>query len=242
VNIQIFDTEETLNEAAAVIISGTVQTNPKAVLGLATGSTPIGIYKHLISIYQKGIVSFRHAMTFNLDEYAGLPPGHPESYYTFMRTYFFDHIDIVPGNIHIPKGNAPDLDAECVRYDKLMEAAGSFDLQLLGLGHNGHIGFNEPAHALIQQSHVVALREETRRANARFFASMDEVPKQAVTIGIGSILKAKVVLLVAKGEDKADIVRRALRGPITTDCPASLLQTHPRLVVMLDRAAGRFME
>jgi glucosamine-6-phosphate deaminase len=139
---------------------------------------------------------------------------------------------------NIPDGNASDLEAECRRYDERIEAAGQLDLQLLGLGHNGHIGFNEPAHALIKGTHVVNLAEETRKANARFFPSLEDVPRQALTMGVGTILKAKTILLVVKGSDKADIVRRALQGPITTDCPASLLQTHPHLVVLLDRAAA----
>lgn len=237
-NMLVFDTDEKLNEAGAGIIAGVVQTNPRAVLGLATGGTPVGIYRQLVGDFERGMFSFKQTTTFNLDEYVGLPEDHPESYHAYMRQHLFDRIDLPAGQAHIPNGNAADPEAECRRYDELIERGGQLDLQLLGLGHNGHIGFNEPAHALIRGTHVVELAEETRRANARYFHSLDEVPKQALTIGVGTILKAKMILLVVKGADKADIVRRALQGPITTDCPASLLQTHPHLNVLLDRAAA----
>ncbi|WP_276355509.1 glucosamine-6-phosphate deaminase [Cohnella caldifontis] len=237
-NVWVYDSDDKLNEAGAGIISGIVQTNPRAVLGLATGGTPVGIYKQLVGDFERGMFSFRGVTTFNLDEYVGLPENHPESYRAYMNEHLFRHIDLPSGQAHIPDGNAPDLEAECRRYDERIEDAGQLDLQLLGLGHNGHIGFNEPAHALIKGTHVVDLAEETRKANARFFPSLDEVPRQALTMGVGTILKSKTILLVVKGADKADIVRRALQGPITTDCPASLLQTHPHLVVLLDRAAA----
>lgn len=237
-NIHTFDSNEKLNEAGAGIITGIVQMNPRAVLGLATGGTPIGIYRHIVSDYNRGMFSFKHATTFNLDEYVGLPENHPESYRSYMRQHLFDHIDLPPAQAHIPDGNAVDAAAECARYDELIDRSGQIDMQLLGLGHNGHIGFNEPAHALIRGTHIVDLAEETRQANARFFDSIDQVPKQALTMGVGTILKAKMILLVVKGADKAGIVNRALKGPITTDCPASLLQTHPHLIVLLDRAAA----
>jgi glucosamine-6-phosphate deaminase len=237
-NILTFDSDDKLNEAGAGIITGVVQTNRRAVLGLATGGTPVGLYKHVVSDFKRGMFSFKNVTTFNLDEYIGLPDDHPESYRSYMRQHLFDHIDIPLSQAHVPNGSTSDPIAECVRYDELIEDAGQIDLQLLGLGHNGHIGFNEPAHALIRGTHVVDLAEETRQANARFFDSIDEVPSQAITMGVGTILKAKMILLVVKGADKADIVQRALQGPITTDCPASLLQTHPHLVVLLDRAAA----
>ncbi|GMK37692.1 putative glucosamine-6-phosphate deaminase 2 [Paenibacillus sp. CCS19] len=237
-NILTFDSDDKLNEAGAGIITGVVQTNKRAVLGLATGGTPVGLYKHVVSDFKRGMFSFKNVTTFNLDEYIGLPDDHPESYRSYMRQHLFDHIDIPLTQAHIPNGNAPEPKAECARYDEMIEDAGQIDLQLLGLGHNGHIGFNEPAHALIRGTHVVDLAEETRQANARFFDSIDQVPSQAITMGVGTILKAKMILLVVKGADKADIVQRALQGPITTDCPASLLQTHPHLVVLLDRAAA----
>jgi glucosamine-6-phosphate deaminase len=182
--------------------------------------------------------SFRNVTTFNLDEYVNLPVDHPESYHSYMNSHLFHHIDLPASQCHIPDGNAADPAEECRRYDQLIELSGQIDLQLLGIGHNGHIGFNEPAHALIRGTHIVDLAEETREANARYFSSLNEVPSQALTMGVGTILKAKKILLVVKGADKADIVRRAVQGPITTDCPASLLQTHPNLIVLLDLAAG----
>lgn len=240
-NVLIFDSNEKLNETGAGIITGLVQTNPRAVLGLATGGTPVGVYEQLVSDYRRGLVSFRQATSFNLDEYVGLPIDHPESYHSYMHHHLFRHIDLPADQTHIPNGNAEDLEAECHRYDEKIADAGQIDLQLLGIGHNGHIGFNEPAHALIRGTHVVDLAEETRRANARFFNSIDEVPRQALTMGVGTILKAKTILLIVRGADKAEIVKRALTGPIATDCPASLLQTHPHLVVLLDEEAGRLM-
>jgi glucosamine-6-phosphate deaminase len=241
-NLLTFDSHDKLHESGAGIITGLVQTNPRAVLGLATGGTPVGIYQEIVKSYQQGLVRFGEATSFNLDEYVGLPENHPESYRTYMRVHLFNHIDLPASQTHIPDGNAADLTAECRRYDNLLEQAGQIDLQLLGLGHNGHIGFNEPDHALISGTHVVQLRDDTRRANARFFDAPDEVPALALTMGVGTILKAKMILLVVKGSDKADIVHRALRGPITTDCPASLLQTHPHLVVLLDAEAGRLLQ
>lgn len=238
-NILTFDSDDKLNEAAANIIVGQIQTIPRAVLGLATGGTPVGIYKQVVRDFQRGMFSFRNVTTFNLDEYVHIPEDHPESYHTYMKTNLFAHIDLPASQCHIPNGNAADLEAECRRYDEAIELAGQIDLQLLGLGHNGHIGFNEPAHALIKGTHIVNLAEKTREANARFFSAIDEVPKQALTMGVGTILKAKKILLVVKGADKADIVKRALQGPITTDVPASLLQTHPNLIVLLDSAAAK---
>lgn len=237
-NLFTFDSDDKLNEAAANIIIGQIQTTPRAVLGLATGGTPVGIYKQILNDYHRGMISFKNVTTFNLDEYVGLPINHPESYHTYMNSHLFEHIDLPPSQCYIPDGNAADPAEECRRYDQLIEMIGQIDLQLLGLGHNGHIGFNEPAHALIRGTHVVELAEETREANARYFATLDDVPNKALTMGVGTILKAKKILLVVKGADKSDIVQRALQGPITTDCPASLLQTHPNLIVLLDKSAA----
>ena len=240
-NILTFDSHEKLHQAAAGIIAGLVQTNPKAVLGLATGGTPVGIYEELVKLHRSGLVSFKSATSFNLDEYVGIPADHPESYHAYMNKHLFSLTDFSPERTHIPNGNAKDPEQECVRYDTLLESVGQIDLQLLGLGHNGHIGFNEPDRSLKNGTHIVELRAETREANARFFNSIDEVPTHALTMGIGSILKAKMILLVVKGADKAGIVRTALQGPITTECPASLLQTHPNVVVLLDQEAGRLL-
>jgi len=237
-NILAFDNDDKLNEAAANMIISQIQTTPRTVLGLATGGTPVGIYKQLLHEFDRGMVSFRNVTTYNLDEYANIPVDHSESYHSYMNNHLFKHIDLPASQRHIPNGNAEDLVAECRRYDESIELAGQIDLQLLGIGHNGHIGFNEPAQELTKETHVVDLAQETLEANARYFDSIKEVPKQALTMGVGTILKAKKIMLVVKGADKADIVKRALQGPITTECPASLLQTHPNLIVLLDNAAA----
>ncbi|WP_068773497.1 glucosamine-6-phosphate deaminase [Paenibacillus sp. FJAT-26967] len=240
--IHQFSSQQELNEAGAGIIAALVQTKPDAVLGLATGSTPIGIYEELVKAYKKGRVSFKSVSTYNLDEYVGLPVDHPESYHSYMNQHLFSHIDAAPERIRIPNGNAADLQEECASYNRELEEVKQVDLQILGLGHNGHIGFNEPADSLQNGTHLVELDHKTREANARFFPSIDDVPTHALTMGVGTILKAKMLLLVVRGADKAEILHRALTGPITTQCPASLLQTHPNLVVLLDAEAGRLFQ
>lgn len=215
-----------------------LKAKPHSTLGLATGSTPVPIYEELIERYQAGRLSFRQARSFNLDEYVGLAPEHPESYRSFMDEHLFRHIDLDTQSIHIPNGQAANLQEECLRYDRLLEQAGGVDWQLLGIGHNGHIGFNEPGAALKAGTHVVELSDITRKANARFFSSIDEVPLLAITLGMATILKARHIVLVARGKDKADIVNAALHGPITTQVPASMLQLHPNVTVVLDVEAG----
>lgn len=238
-NIEIFQTEEQLDRRAAEIIAEVVKTEDHPTLGLATGGTPVGTYKALIELHQQQKFTFKHVRTANLDEYVGLPKDHEQSYYYYMNEHLFKHIDLPLDQAHIPDGTASDLDAECRRYDDILASFGRIDVQILGIGHNGHIGFNEPADALQAGTHCVQLTDDTIQANARFFSSIDEVPKQAITVGVGPILKSKKILLLAKGESKADILHQALKGPITTQCPASLLQTHPNLYVLADEAAGR---
>lgn len=240
-NIYTFRDEEQFVQTGANLISSLLHTNPRAKLGLATGSTPVGLYAKLIEMNRQGLVSFAQTTTYNLDEYVGLPENHPESYRTFMNEKFFNHVDIQIERTHVPNGNAADAEAECLNYDKMLEEFGPVDLQLLGLGHNGHIGFNEPGEALSGGTHVVELQEKTRNANARFFPTLDDVPTHAITMGVATILKARQILLLVRGEDKAEIVHRALQGPITTQCPASLLQCHPNVVVLLDQGAGRLL-
>ncbi|WP_028611876.1 glucosamine-6-phosphate deaminase [Paenibacillus harenae] len=240
-NMIIFDTQQELDSYAAGLIVNKVIEKPNAVLGLATGSTPLGIYDKIVEQYEKKKVSFRSVTTFNLDEYVGLPPENDQSYAYYMKKHLFSHIDIPQDQIHLPNGMADNIEAECVRYDFMLEAS-PVDIQLLGLGHNGHIGFNEPAVNLSGGTHPVKLKAETREANARFFASLAEVPHEAITMGVGSILKADTIVLVVRGADKAEIVKEALTGPITTSVPASLLQTHARVIVLLDREAGRMMK
>lgn len=240
-NIIKTSSEQQFNETGAGIIASLLQSNPRAILGLATGSTPVGVYEKLIELYRAGSVSFKQASTYNLDEYIGLPADHPESYRRFMDEKLFNRIDILPENTHVPSGYAADPQQAAADYTRLLDEASPIDLQLLGLGHNGHIGFNEPGEELQGPPHIVELEERTRLANARFFNSIDEVPTHAITMGIGSILKAKQILLMAKGEDKAEVIAQAFKGPITTQCPASFLQTHSNVVVVVDRAAGRLL-
>jgi glucosamine-6-phosphate deaminase len=241
-NIRILNSREDLNATAAALIASLLLTKPQAMLGLATGSTPVGIYRHLAEMYRKGQVSFARAYSVNLDEYVGLPQDHPQSYRSFMDEQLFQHIDIPTSHTRVPDGNATDLVAECAAHEQAILDHGSVDLQLLGIGHNGHIGFNEPGHSLTGATHVVDLEEGTRSANARFFGALEDVPRQAVTMGVGTILKAKQIVLVAFGADKADIVRRAFTGPVTTECPASLLQCHPNVLILLDQEAGGWIK
>jgi glucosamine-6-phosphate deaminase len=226
-----------MSRKAANILSAQVILNPNSVLGLATGSTPIGTYQQLIDWYKKGDLDFENVTSINLDEYEGLAPDHDQSYRYFMQKNFFDHINIRPENTYVPNGMAADLEAECRRYNSVIEKYGPIDIQLLGMGHNGHIGFNEPGRAFELNTHVVDLTQSTIEANARFFSSADEVPKRALTMGIKTIMQAKRVLVVVSGEDKAEIVERAFAGPVTTQVPASILQMHPDVTLVGDQAA-----
>ena len=221
-----------LSRKAAAIIASQLTLWPNSVFGLATGSTPIGTYKQLIEWYKKGDVDFSNAKSINLDEYCGLGENDDQSYRYFMNTNLFDHVNIDKKNTNVPDGLAVDYDKECKRYEKLIDELGGIDIQVLGLGHNGHIAFNEPDSAFPQCTHCVALKESTIQANARFFDSADKVPKKALSMGIGSIMKAKKVLLLVSGREKKDILSEALTGPVTPDVPASILQFHPDLTVI----------
>ena len=207
--------------------------NRPFVLGLPTGSSPLGVYKKLIEMNKEGKVTFKNVVTFNMDEYVGLPREHDQSYWYFMHDNFFNHIDIPAENVNILNGMAEDLEAECIRYEKNIEDLGGIDLQILGIGNNGHIGFNEPDESFIRYTHVVDLKESTILANSRFFDSIDEVPKQALTMGIKSIMNAKKILLIINTPTKKDITEKALFGEITPQVPASILQLHPRLTVVM---------
>lgn len=213
---------------------------PEAVLGLATGSTPIGLYKCMIADYKAGAVSYKNMTSINLDEYVGLPVTHPESYRSFMNRNLFDHIDIKPENTHVPDGLAEDLQKAADEYTAFA-AAHPIDVQILGIGANGHIGFNEPGTPFDSHTHVVTLKEGTRRDNARFFDNdISLVPTHAVTLGMQDIMNAKAVILLASGAGKADAVAKMIKGPVSTDCPASILQTHPNVLVVTDEAAGYY--
>lgn len=226
-----------MSRKAANIISAQVIMKPDCVLGLATGSTPIGLYRQLVAWYEKGDLDFSEVRTVNLDEYKGLSRENDQSYYYFMHHNLFDHVNLPAENSHLPNGMEPDSDRECRRYSELIRSMGGVDLQLLGIGHNGHIGFNEPGDAFDNDVHCVDLTQSTIEANKRFFASADDVPKQAYTMGIKTIMQAKKILIVASGEDKADIVRDAFFGPITPKVPASVLQLHNDVTLVADEAA-----
>lgn len=226
-----------MSRQAANLISAQVIVKPNCVLGLATGSTPIGTYKQLIEWYNKGDLSFANVRSVNLDEYKGLSGDHDQSYRYFMQNNLFNHVDIDVANTSVPNGKAEDADAECAAYDAHIRELGGIDLQLLGMGHNGHIGFNEPADEFVAPTHVVELAQSTIDANKRFFASEADVPRQALTMGMAAILQARSVVVVVSGEDKAEIVHKAFFGPITPRVPASLLQLHPNVTVVGDEAA-----
>ena len=226
-----------LSRKAANIISAQVITKPDCVLGLATGSTPIGTYKELIERYEQGDLDFSAVKSVNLDEYKGLTRDNDQSYYYFMYNNLFKHINIDLNNTNIPDGTEPNSEKECSRYNEVIDSMGGVDLQLLGLGHNGHIGFNEPDDVFAKLTHCVNLQESTIEANKRFFADINDVPRQAYTMGIQTIMRAQKILLIVSGEDKAQILRDVLCGPITPHVPASVLQLHNDVIVVADEAA-----
>ena len=228
---------QSMSRKAANILSAHVILKPDCVLGLATGSTPIGMYRQLIDWYNKGDIDFSQVHTVNLDEYLGLAPTHDQSYRYFMQANLFDHVNVKPENTNVPNGLAQDPEAECARYNQVIASLGGIDVQVLGMGHNGHIGFNEPEEAFELETHVVNLTDDTINANARFFASRDQVPRQALTMGIKSIMQARHILVVVSGADKADIVKAAFTGPVTPKVPASILQMHPHVSLVADEAA-----
>ena len=226
------ETYEKLSRDAANIISAQVILKPDSVLGLATGSSPLGTYKQLIEWYKKGDIDFSNVTSVNLDEYVGLDGTNNQSYRYFMNKNFFEHINIDINNTFVPNGCAVDLAGEGNRYDRHIAELGGIDLQLLGIGLDGHIGFNEPDKYFVKSTHVVDLHESTIKANSRFFASEDEVPKKAITMGMVSIMQAKKILLIASGKNKRDILEKAFYGPITPEIPSSILQLHPDITVI----------
>ena len=232
--IKTFSDKKELYQEAVTIFQKQLQQKSNSVLGLATGKTPIPLYQGLVQAYQQKQIDFSHSITFNLDEYAGLPQSHPMSYRYFMRQQLFDFVNLPLENIHIPDGMNPDLEEECLLYETTLEKYWPIDLQLLGIGYNGHIGFNEPGTNFTSTTHSTPLSASTRTANARFFSSSEEVPHYAVTMGIGSILKAKSILLIVTGSSKANILYQACKGPVTEKIPASALQLHPHVTVLTD--------
>jgi len=226
-----------MSRKAANIISAQVILFPKSVLGLATGSTPVGVYRVLTDWYEKGDIDFSKVRTVNLDEYCGISPDHEQSYRYFMNQNFFNHVNIDKANTYVPDGLAADYEQECIRYENLITGLGGTDLQLLGLGHDGHIGFNEPGKSFIPLTHKAVLSRRTIEANARFFGDASKVPQYAVTMGIRTIMKAPRIVMVVSGEDKAGILWQTVNGPITPDVPASVIQLHTDAVVVADEAA-----
>lgn len=226
-----------MSRKAANIISAEIILKPNATIGLATGSTPIGTYKQLIDWYKKGDLDFAQVRTYNLDEYRGLTHDDPQSYHYFMNENLFSHVDIDMDNVHVPDGSNQDADAACAQYDKMVADAGFCDLQLLGLGRNGHIGFNEPDSVFSKGTHCVDLTESTIQANSRLFDHIEDVPRQAYTMGVQTIMMARMILMIANGEAKAQAVRDMCFGPVTPEVPASILQLHTNCVVVADDEA-----
>ena len=229
------ETYEELSTKAAELIASVVKSKPESVLGLATGSSPLGTYDGLIKTYNNGEVDFSKVTTINLDEYIGLTPDNDQSYRYFMETNLFSKINVRKDFTFVPDGCAKDIKKECKEYDERISALGGIDIQLLGIGLDGHIGFNEPCDVFVKETHLVDLDPSTIEANARFFSSIDDVPKQAVTMGMGGIMGAKKVLLIANGKNKEEIVKKAFFGPITPKVPASVLQLHPDVTVIYSK-------
>ncbi len=238
IKLIVVDNYEQVSDEAFKVMKEIVTGSENPVLGLATGSSPIGLYKRMVEDHKENNTSYKNVVTFNLDEYLGLPVGHKESYFTFMHENLFDHIDINPENIHIPMGNATDIEEEAVRYETEMRNY-TLDVQLLGVGSNGHIGFNEPGESFDSLTHTVTLQEKTRKDNARFFDNdINQVPTHAISMGIASIMRSKKILLVASGENKADAICALINGEVTVDWPCTILQNHDDVVAVIDKAAA----
>lgn len=236
-NILRAKTPEEVGVLAADVFEAVIQAKPDCVIGLATGSTPLPLYRELIAREKAGKLDFSRVRSANLDEYKGLAPEHPQSYRRFMQENLFDHISIRPENTMVPDGLAEDPAAMCRAYEAAIEGWGGVDIQLLGIGHDGHIGFNEPDDHFPVTTHEVSLTEMTRQANRRFFSSLEEVPTAAYTMGIGTVMAARKIVLVVTGRDKAEILRKAIYGPVTPQVPASVLQLHPDVTLICDEAA-----
>jgi glucosamine-6-phosphate deaminase len=232
---------EDIGKAAAEVVIDAWKQHPRLVLGLATGMTPIGFYRVLVERFRQELLDFSGITTFNLDEYFPIPRNHPQSFTRFMREHFFQHVNIPASRIHILNGEAFDPEEECRQYEQSISDAGGIDIQILGIGHNGHIGFNEPETAFDSRTHLVALTESTIRANSRFFHDPSAMPRHALTMGIQTIMQSRKILLLAAGEGKAEAVQRALLGPVTESMPASILQRHPDVTIILDGGAASLL-
>ena len=237
--VMIHDSYESLSTAAAEVVADIINNKPNAVLGLATGSTPLGVYKELIRMHKDDGLDFSHVRTFNLDEYVGLPPDHEQSYHYFMHENLFRHINVDPQNIHIPSGTTSNYQAFCDWYEQRIEDCGGIDVQLLGIGSDGHIAFNEPGSSLGSRTRIKTLAEPTIKDNARFFDKLEDVPIYSITMGVGTILEADSLILLANGAGKAEAVANAIEGPVSCMCTASALQLHPDSMLFIDgEAAG----
>ncbi len=239
--VVILEDSHQVSLRAADMLCSQVREKANAVLGLATGGTPLETYQQLVERYRSGQVSFAQVTTFNLDEYVGLPSDHPQSYRSFMHKNLFDLADFNTQQCHLPNGQAADIQAECIRYEQSIQAVGGVDLQVLGIGSDGHIAFNEPSSSLASRTRIKALTSQTRADNSRFFDSLDAVPRLAITMGVASILDAKHIMLLATGASKASAVRAFIEGPVSAQVPASALQLHPRVSVLLDRQAADWL-
>lgn len=238
--IRVASYEEMSIKAGSLIVEK-VRSNPEMILGLATGSTPLGLYKYLIKDHNDNGTTYKNIKTANLDEYIGIPANNHNSYHAFMMKNFFNHIDIDKDHTLIPNGGADDLEEECTRYEKKISALGGIDLQILGIGENGHIGFNEPGTSFQSRTHIVTLAENTRQANARFFNSMHEVPKQAITMGISTIMDSREIFLLASGDRKAEAIKRLVTGDVSEEFPASVLKQHQNVTILADDAALKYI-
>lgn len=227
-----------VSQQAAAVVADVVRSRPGAVLGLATGSTPLGLYQELIRLHREEDLDFSQVTTFNLDEYIGLSAEHPQSYHYFMHDNLFRHINVPVENIHIPDGTTSDCQAFCESYEERIASSGGIDLQVLGIGSDGHIAFNEPGSSLVSRTRVETLAEQTIEDNARFFASADDVPVEAITMGVGTILDARKIILLANGANKSSAVAAAAEGPVSSQCTASALQNHPDTIFFLDTEAA----
>ncbi len=233
---------EAMSKRAAEEMAKVIKEKSNCVLGLATGGTPVAMYKELINMYNEGKLDFSKVLSINLDEYRGLSGDHPQSYRYFMNTNLFNHININKQNTFVPNGMAEDAESECKAYDDRIKQVGGIDIQLLGIGPNGHVGFNEPDECLDMNTHVTSLKKSTIEANARFFESINEVPKEALTMGLGGIMKAKKILLIASGKNKAEVIAKLASGKITTKVPATLLQVHPDVTIIVDGEAASLIK
>jgi len=237
-NIVIANNYQEISIQAARLVADQITNKKNTVLGLASGQTPIGMYQELINMFKRGKIDFSEVVTFNLDEYYGLAPEHPQSYYYYMWNTLFKHINIKKENIYLLNGMPENIKQECNQYEYLIQKNGGIDLQILGIGDNGHLGFNEPAIGLNSKTHLVNLSEETIQANSHYFNNIQEIPKQAITMGIGTIMKAKKIVLLASGRKKSHAIEKTINGPVSTEVPATILQLHPDVKLLIDKEAA----